>query len=419
MAWMGLRTANGGSRILRAAAILLVASGAAAAASAASFRPLDRLPPIPVEVDNENERALLQADLERLRDRAADIEQRRRLQDRDCGGALFAGRQQSGGTTQRDCQFRLVDLRRDASRFNADVHVLEAHFRRVASEIAARRTNGHATAVAAVPVPADRRLGFVREALAADGASWQASLAQVRALFATRTGDASLRDAVAYLEAMQRGAIAAADLENGYYRHGVRRYLAGDDWSAALAFAQAARDDPGDPRIFDSFARTVRRQHHGPECVKAGRCVGGDLAAWAARFGAGQTAAAKALLAAAGRDGADAALRDAVKRLRGFAVYGARVDPAAPIPPDATAHAAAAAGHVRASDWTAAAGSWTEALRLADPERAEPFLAIYGGRGPVPAGTAEFAALRAALARADADPFSGALTTAQIIRLQR
>lgn len=76
-------------------------------------------------------------------------------------------------------------------------------------------------------------------------------------------------DAFAYLRAMYEGRIAADDLENAYYKHGVRRWLAGDMWSAALSFARAARDNPEDRRVFASFADAAGRQHASPACVKA------------------------------------------------------------------------------------------------------------------------------------------------------
>ncbi|MEX2454399.1 MAG: hypothetical protein WD470_06830 [Rhodospirillaceae bacterium] len=407
-------------RLASAVAALLLfvmAVSAVFPAQASSFRPLAPLPAIPVEVTDRNEVLLMQAELDRLAGLATELTAMRQLYDRDCTAFAF------GGNARRDCQFRLVDMRRDTGRYNSAVDALDAWFQRVAAEAAIRRMDGSAgQAVGTADRATGRRLDYVREALAAgDGdGTWVASLAHLRTLRAGRAGDAALRDAAAYLEAMYRGAIAARDLANGYYRHGVHRFLMGDDWSAALAFARAARDDPGDLRVFASYALAVRRQHDSPACARGRHCVGGDVAAFAGRFGAGQADAAKRLVAFAAGDAAPDGLRAAVNRLRAAAIHAAKTELQPVAGDEAMARAVAARDFVRSGDPASAAAAWEEAWHLAEPERAEMFFRLYDGGRPEAAGAEDFAAVRTALADGSgADPFSGGLTQAQIIRLQR
>ena len=408
------------NRILIAAACLALVDavpGAAVAAGPSAFRPIPALPQIPVEIENANERALMRAEIDRLAERARDLSAQQQVYDRDCAAVAF------NPSARRDCQFRLVDLRRDNSRFRTDVAAAEAWFRRVGEESARRRMTDPAMRGAASqgqPAAPDRRLEIVRAAIGDAGESWAECLGRLRAEAAVRAGDAAARDALAYMEAMAEGTIAADALADNYYRHGVRRFLAGDDWSAALAFARAARDHADDLRVFDSYALAARRQHGLPACAESARCVGGDLAGWAKRFGEGQAMAAKALLAAADAKGADRATRAAVLRLRGAMIHAAKTD--VPASPGGTARALAlkAADAVRTRDWAAAADAWFEAWRAEDPDRSARFLALYGGKAPEAPAAGSLAALRAALAgNAPGDPFSGALTQAQIILLQR
>ena len=395
----------------------LVAAAFAGPVRASSFQPLPALPQVPAGIDNANERTLMQAEIDRLAERARELSAGQHVYDRDCSATAF------NPSARRDCQFRLVDLRRDGSRLRAEVLAAEAWFRRVAEESARRRLSEPAlrgAAVQAEPAPADRRLGFLRAALEAPCDTWAACLGKLRAETARRAGDAAARDAVACLEAMASGTIAADTLGDRYYRHGVRRFLAGDDWSAALAFARTARDHPDDLRVFDSYALAARRQHASPACRESRHCVGGDLAAWAKRFGPGQAPAAKATLAAAARKDADGPVRAAVLRLRAAMVHAAKAEPPAaageiPLARARAAEAAASAGH-----WVEAADAWLGAWQAAEPGRAARFLALYGGEVPEKPGADRLAALRTALSGdAPGDPFSDALTQAQIILLQR
>ncbi len=406
------------SRLLAAAVVAAGLCGPAsdaAAASSLAFRPLPALPPIPAEIDNANERAMMQAELDRLGTRAHDLAVRREIYDRDCTASAInaAGR--------RDCQFRLVDLRRDSSRLHADMNAAEAWFRRVAEEAARRRLGDSALRhPAGVPAAeaADRRRDYVQDALAAG--SWAKAIARLRTEAAVRRGDAALRDALVYVEAMANGSIAADVLGDMYYRHGVRRFVAGDDWSAALAFARAARDNPDDRRVFDSYALAARRQHAAPACAASDRCVGGDVAGWANRFGPRQAGAAKALLAAARAKGAAEGHRRAALRLRAAAIYAEKDALPTKLPESALAAARAAEAHARASAWTEAAVAWLAAWRATDPERAARFLELYDGAAPPASGEAAFAKLRAAFGGgAPGDPFVAALSQSQIILLQR
>lgn len=406
------------NRILTAAACLaLLVAVPGAPADASAFRSLPALPQIPAEIDNANERALMRAEIDRLAGRARDLTAQQQVYDRECSSVPF------NPSARRDCQFRLVDLRRDNSRFRTDVAAAVAWFRRVAEEGARRRLSDPSARSASHPTESaapDRRLEIVRAALAVPVDGWAAGLERLRAEAAGRAGDSAMRDALAYVEAMAAGTIAADALDDRYYRHGVRRYLLGDDWSAALAFARAARDNPDDLRVFDSYALAVRRQHDSPACTEAVRCVGGDLAGWAKRFGEGQAPAAKALLAAAEAKDAAPAMRTAVLRLRGAMIHASKTDAASA--PGEAAHtlAGAAADAVRRRDWAAAADAWLGAWRAEAPGRAARFVALYDGKTPEPSGRKSLAALRAALAgSAPGDPFSGALTQAQIILLQR
>lgn len=395
------------------AAVLGIAMAGAGHASSPTFRPLLPPPPLPVESADPNEMRLIQADRDQLVDRARALSLARERYDQECGlNALNL-------PARRDCQFRLVDLRRETVAYNADVAALEQRFARIAEELSSRRLSGGGLdAGRDRRQTAERRMEILRDALGKDG--WDRSLDYIHGLRDTRAGDAALRDVATYLEGMRSGTIVAANLTNPFYRYGVWRHLAGDDWSAALAFARAAQDEPDDARVFASFASAAARQHRSPACVRRNHCVGGDVVAFAAAFGEGQADAARDLLSAIADDAAAKGPGAAVNRLRGAAIYAAGLATDRALNPIARGHATEAAHNVRAGKFELAARQWADAWLSAEPARAGEFFRIYDGGDPALADRKDFDRLRRALsAGTAADPFSVSLGHAEIIRLQR
>ena len=251
------------------------------------------------------------------------------------------------------------------------------------------------------------------------------------------TGNPALRDAFAYLGAMYDGRIAADDLQNAYYKHGVRRWLAGDMWSAALSFARAARDNPEDRRVFASFADAAGRQHASPACVKAHRCVSGNVAAWAKRFGKAHERALKQILKGSSKAQQSVTIADIRNTLGAIAIYAAKTESHGGIVNGTSDMAAKALASARRGDRAAAFDEYVRLWQQSGADREKVFFARYAaasgsqaariflgddGASPVQARAADsyLARIRAAFQPASGEnPFSGELTQAQIIRLQR
>ena len=304
---------------------------------------------------------------------------------------------------------------------------------------------------------ARRKTELLLDALQIGAGDWQASLRYLRERALKYPNDRALGDALAYLEGMYRGQLMARDFANRYYRHGVKRWLAGDYEMAARAFAQAARDNPDDLKIFRSFAHAVGRQHGGGDCKTHRLCVSGNLPRWASFFGPDKEAAAEALAAEAHKNPRARELRDAVNLLKGIAVYAAGAPTPKRLNPRARLLSSQAVDRIRAKDHLGAARFFAKALQAAEGDRALIYLKHYfegaaaaGGnqaalppenlllaevhdkmmlevsrrRAPAPSEMAKraaeqaFAALRKALRRsALANPFFGVLKPGEIARL--
>lgn len=97
--------------------------------------------------------------------------------------------------------------------------------------------------------------------------------------------------------------------------------------SAALSFARAARDNPDDDRVLASFASAAGLQHPSPACVVARRCVSGNIAAWAKRFGKFHERAAKKSFRRQRRDENTGAVLPMRKLLGAISIFAAKVEP--------------------------------------------------------------------------------------------
>lgn len=411
-------------------------------AGAAQFRQLPALPFIPPAITFPGERDILQADLDRLKARIGVYDRKRADYRRECAQRLL-----SNSVRKRQCSFMAQEIHRDGSRLRTAIGALRNRFGAIERNVLQRRHSGAPqtgaprSGTGTASTPTDKRPKLIADALSVDGGSWRGVLDHVKAMMDRGAGDPAVRDISAYLVGMHAGRIAADRLENGYYKHGVRRALAGDNWSAALAFAQAARDAPEDFRVFESYADAAGRQHIAPACTKSARCVSGNVAVWAKRFGKNHEQAIKQIVAA-GRKGA--LTPDAVRMLnilKAIAIYAAKKDDnPSDGPTDRPEFAAAATEALEAyrrNERGTAVKGYIRLWKLIEPWRSALFLFRYAEAS----GSAEartfldydmssaavsgidqeyLAALKSAFANSErVNPFSGRLSQAQIIRLQR
>lgn len=418
------------SRSLVAAGFLAVAL--LFPAMGAQFRQIPTLPVLPPAIDHPAERQMLQFDLDRLQRRGVALKESRKIYVRDCSQRL------TGGPRQRNCQVQLQEIRRESSRLRSDISSLRVRFQTLEANALRRRNS----APAALPGEnrhraADRRQSYVRQALSAGDGAWAKVLGDLKAKVARGPGDSALRDAAAYLDGMYRGRIAADRLDNAYYKHGVRRVLLRDYWSAALAFSRAARDDLGDERVYGSYADSVGRQHASPACINAGRCVAGKIAGWAARFGKPHERALRKLLSGERAGAAPDDFRRIVNILGAITVYAGRIDSTPAALGSVREMADAALRKLKAGNGTEALTGYIRVWQAMEPRRANVFLAIYASAAgspaarnfmdsharavPLPANDpAYLLKIRSAFeGDGSENPFLGALTHAQIIRLQR
>lgn len=398
-------------------------------AHAVSFRPVPALPKMPPSVTVPAERQVLKEDRDRLRERRAALLERRAEYRRDCPDRLT-----TGSSRRRHCAFRLQEMHRQSARLRRDIGALRTRFRTIEENVMRRRHG------AALPLPrrdpgagGTARLAVISEFLATAGDDWKAVLELASKKAGQAAGNPVLRDAAAYLEGMHRGEIAADSFEDPHYKHGVRRWLAGDYWSAALSFARAARDNPDDTRVFVSFAKVAGRQHASPACVRAGRCVTGRIADWVSRFGKSHGRQITEVLRRVRRGGRTPAFVDSHRRLSAIAVFAAKSDTHYHPDPAIQIMAADALTALRRGDGGTAMQRYVKVWERLSPRRAKLFLrgydeglgrpdALNGGQtvGGQAADSAYLVRMREVLAaRSEANPFSGALTQAQIIRLQR
>ena len=420
-----------------ALAAMALALTAVSPAHAAPFRQLPETPVIPPSITYPAERDILQADLDRVKASISEYNGRLAEYRRDCDQRLL-----TNAATKRECSSFAQGLHREASRLQVAINALRNRFSVIERGARQRR---HATdpalRAAATGALRDNRPGLVAEALAAGDGSWDSVLDHVKAMRDRGAGDPAVRDVYAYLTGIHSGRLAADTLENEYYKYGVRRSLAGDYWSATLAFAQAARDTPGDRRVFESFATAAGRQHAAPACITSGRCVSGNVAEWAKRFGTGHDGALKQVDAAYQKETLDPKTTGVFRILKAIAVYAAKkeTEPAAEstrkIAIREMARQALAAA--RGGDRFDAVRRYIRLWELTEPDRAAVFLVRYAETSgsaearamseirprpsAPPANRREYLErLRQAFTQGDnASPFSGALTRAQIIRLQR
>ena len=401
------------------AAMLIVI---AAPVWSATFRQIPDVPTVPPAIEHPAERDLLVQDVEKLSAR------RQRLIDLRRSFASQCDQRRIGGVMSRSCQFRQVEIRRDTSRFRTDVLALRDRLRRIEAGVQRRRLAGGDPTSAAGPAAADRRFEIVRNALSVPGGTWHSVLSPFARQAARAAGDPAYRDAAAYLVGMHHGHLASMKLENPFYKHGVRRALAGDHWSAAVAFARAARDNPDDPLVYAAFAAAAGRQHASPACARAGRCVRGSLADWAARFGSGNRTLTQQLERNAARADATPGVRAAVRALMAVSVYGDSG-------PATTAKRLVNSGHSTPDDLRGAALNLLRTWAAGDAARARIFAARYDAAGepnrvssllgyqptrPKRLRDTYLAKLQAAFAAAGkANPFSGYLSREQLIGLQK
>lgn len=424
-------------------------------AGAIQFRPVPSLPLLPPSITFPAERTVLKADLDSLAQRRQVLQRDRAAYNRECAPRLA-----SSSSMRRYCSFRLQEVRRESSSLRVDINALRARFQAVEADALRRRHNFSVnrpgpTVNRSGKDKTDARVKYIRDALARETGGWQPVLAHVGRMAGRGAGNPALRDAAAYLRGMYDGRIAAEYFDNGYYKHGVRRWLVRDNWSAALSFARAARDNPDDHRVFASFADAAGRQHADPACTKSRRCVSGDIAGWAKGFGDRHVRAIRKLLAAAQRQSGAGRLAELRNLMGAIAIYAAKTakDAAAgPLPDDLLAStlvrarngqsAAAFEGYIRIWQYEATkaiptAQSGSESDRKPGRDRAQMFFARYAAAsgfrearkfvGEPSVAVGERASedgylhrIRAAFrAESPGNPFSGALTQAQIIRLQR
>jgi len=408
-------------------------------AGAANLRQLPNLPVIPPSITFPAERDVLKTDLNRLAERRKALGHSRTVYDREC-----AHRMPFNPSSRRHCSSRLQELRRESSRLRTEIAALRQRFQTVEENALRRRGNGpryrETVAAASVGGRPDARLTLIRQALFQNTGGWRDVLAHLKVETGKGAGNPALRDAFAYLNGMYEGQIAADHLDNVYYRHGVRRWLARDHWTAALSFARAARDHPDDRRVFASFADSAGRQHASPACKKARRCVSGDVSAWVKRFGKPHAHAMKKMLNGIRKMSPSEEVVSLRDMLGAIAIFAEKTDPGTVSAQVTDRIAMAALSKARDHDYSAALTGYIDLWRhLADgpvTARANLFFARYADASGDREGMAfldESVALstmgtigedylehlRRALALGRGNPFSGALTQAQIIRLQR
>jgi hypothetical protein len=423
------------SRIALAA--IAVVLTAISGAGAAPFRQLPEPPMIPPSITYPAERDILQADLDRVT--ASIREYNRGLADyrRDCDQRLL-----TNAARKRECSSLAQGLHRESSRLRAAINALRNRFSAIERGARQRRqATDPALSAAATGALRDSRPGLIAEALAAGDGSWKSVLDHVKAMRDRGAGDPAIRGVYAYLTGIHSGGLAADMLENEYYKYGVRRALSGDYWSATLAFAQAARDTPDDRRVFESFATAAGRQHAAPACAISGRCVSGNVTEWVKRFGTGHERALEQAEAAYQKEMLDPKTAGVFRILKAIAVYAAKKETA---PSAETMRKIAVREMARQALVAARGGNRFDAVQryirlweLTEPDRAAVFLVRYAETSgsaearamseirprpsaPTANGREYLERLRQAFTQGDnASPFSGALTRAQIIRLQR
>lgn len=402
------------------------------AAGAAQFRQLPALPMIPPSITFPAERAILQADLDEIKIRIKAHDRKRSDYRRECAQRLL-----SNAVRKRRCSVMAQEIHRDGSRLRSEIGALSNRFGTVERNALQRRQSGFAAPGGAGRVAApDRRPKMIADALSA-GATWRGVLDRVNVLMGRGAGDPAVRDVSAYLIGVHSGRMAADRLDNAYYKHGVRRALAGDHWSAALAFAQAARETPDDLRVFESFADAAGRQHAGPACVRSGHCVSGNIAAWAKRFGERHERPLRQIVAAGQKAKLDPATLRMLNVLRAATVYAARKNPDPVDDPDLRESAAKALAAYGKGDRLAAVAGYIRLWKMTAHGRADLFLYRYAEASgsadarrlldlDLPSANAStiddvyLGKLKAAFEKGgDVSPFSGKLSQAQIIRLQR
>lgn len=414
--------------------VALVASSANVPdVGAAQFRQLPALPMIPPSINFPGERDVLQADLDRLKVRIKMHVGKRSDYRREC-----AQRQLSNAVRKRRCSVLAQEIHRDASRLRTEIGALSNRFGTVERNSLQRRQSGFPvsgrTARAAAP---DKRPKLIADALSAGGGTWRGVLDHVKTLMGRGAGDPAVRDVSAYLVGVHSGRMAADRLDNAYYKHGVRRSLAGDNWSAALAFAQAARETPGDLRVFESYADAAGRQHAEPACVTSGRCVSGNIAVWVKRFGERYEQPVRQMVAAGRKGKLDPATLGMLNILKAISVYAANKDTDPADDSELSKIADQALAAYKKGDRLAAASGYVRLWKATERGRAGLFLYRYGetsgsaaARGLLdydfPSVTSSrvdddyLVVLKQAFMTAgDASPFTGKLSRAQIIRLQR
>lgn len=418
------------SGILAGAAAVLFALPAA---GAAQFRQVPPLPVIPPSITFPGERDILTADLERLKGRISKYESKRADYRRDCAQRLL-----SSAVRKRQCSSLAQEIHRDISRLRTAIVAMRNRFSAIEQNALQRPRSG--VPAAGVAVLPDKRPRLIAEALSTGGGSWRGVLDHVKSMLDRSAGDPAVRDVSAFLMGVHAGRIAADRLDNGYYKHGVRRALAGDHWSAALAFAQAARDTPGDLRVFESYADAAGRQHAGPACVKSDRCVSGNIAVWVKRFGRRHDQAMKQIVAAARKGTLNPQTDRLLKVLGAIAVYAAKKDVDEHRSPEDAAFREMAGQALAAygrGERQLAVDRYIRLWKLTEPGRAPLFLFRYAETSGIreagafldhdlPSARASriddayLAALKEVFAAGDrASPFEGKLSQAQIIRLQR
>ena len=424
------------------------ASGAAVAisllfaslpAGAVNFRQLPHLPTIPPSITFPAEREVLRTDLDRLAERRKALQFNRVLYNREC-----AHRVPFNHSLRRHCSLQLQALRRESSWLRTDITALRQRFLTVEGNAHRQRGSGPRNSMPAVnastPGRRDMRLKVIGQALSGNAGGWGAVLAHLKSETGKGAGNPALRDAYAYLDGMYEVQVAADHPENAYYKHGVRRWLARDYWTAALSFARAARDNPYDRRVFASFADAAGRQHASPVYRKARRCVSGNISDWAKRFGKPHTLAVKKMLAGMRKAAPGEDVVSLRNMLGAIVVFAEQSDPGV-IGGESTGRIATAAlSRAQDHDHIAALTGYIDLSRRLAGEREtgkpnlffERYANAVGDRtgrmflsetGKLSMGVAVdeeyLKRLRRALAEGDGDPFSETLTRAQVIRLQR
>ncbi len=225
---------------------------------------------------------------------------------------------------------------------------------------------------------ANTRTSYLLDALERFPNDWRGSIVYLEDI--ARGGDSNpdVRAALNYLKGMHRGALAAEDMSNRYYKYGVRRWLENDYAAAARAFAQASRDNPDDLRVFRSFAEAVGAQNATPACTASGDCVSGDLPRWASFFGPEHQEVMASLREIA--DGGDSSpeLSTILNLLEGMAVYASAVpDRAASLSDAVHQHTLQAINASRRGDYTGAARGYARAYAESDDDRAILFFRYY------------------------------------------